>query len=339
MIGDVLQFVDGVGSLVKGGVKLGGKIAKGAKAVKELEKGARLTELAKTFVTGAKDTSELNSAASKAAKVAKLRIVREAEEAKKVEKAASAAEKFRSELDVLKQRAREIPRTLTDDEIRACEAVKLQMKGKLPEPGKVSVAEVEKIDEAVMAANASGKTESAAKTEFVAKFVDKNERESLIKNIEDFINGNKSFDDVLDQYVRLYADNVNSNKPWSWEDSILGGENLTQKQKSLIKQHAIDDGLIPKVVVNKFEDMRYGFADFEAVGVVKETKYLPEKLWKVSDVEQFKWLDEQIGGTVVGYTWHHTEIPGKMQLVPTGIHNITTHNGGRTTGMWADAPR
>ena len=169
LIGDVLQFVDGVGSLVKGGVKLGGKIAKGAKAVKELEKGARLTELAKTFVTGAKDTSELNSAASKAAKVAKLRIVREAEEAKKVEKAASVAEKFRSELDVLKQRAREIPRTLTDDEIRACEAVKLQMKGKLPEPGKVSVAEVEKIDEAVRAANASGKVESAANVESVAE--------------------------------------------------------------------------------------------------------------------------------------------------------------------------
>ena len=80
-------------------------------------------------MAGAKDSSELNSAASKAAKVAKLRVVREAEEAKKVEKAASAAEKFHSDLDVLKQRAREIPRTLIDDEIRACEAVKLQMKG------------------------------------------------------------------------------------------------------------------------------------------------------------------------------------------------------------------
>ena len=36
------------------------------------------------------------------------------------------------------------------------------MKGKLPEPGKVSVAEVEKIDGAVKAANASGKAESAS---------------------------------------------------------------------------------------------------------------------------------------------------------------------------------
>lgn len=98
-------------------------------------------------------------------------------------------------------------------------------------------------------------------------------------------------------------------------------------------------GLIPDIKVTKVEGMRYGFADFESAGVVKETQYLPENMWKMSDAEQFKWLDEQIGGTVDGYTWHHTEIPGKMQLVPTGIHNITTHNGGRTAGMWADAPR
>ena len=117
-------------------------------------------------MAGAKDSSELNSAVSKAAKVAKLRIVREAEESKKVEKAASVAEKFRSELDVLKQRAREVPRTLTDDEIRACEAVKLQMKGKLPEPGKVSVAEVEKIDETVRAANVVDKAKIEVKPAF-----------------------------------------------------------------------------------------------------------------------------------------------------------------------------
>ncbi|WP_230160465.1 MULTISPECIES: HNH endonuclease [Peribacillus] len=28
-----------------------------------------------------------------------------------------------------------------------------------------------------------------------------------------------------------------------------------------------------------------------------------------------------------------------MELVQFGIHNITPHNGGRTKGMWADAPR
>ena len=40
--------------------------------------------------------------------------------------------------------------------------------------------------------------------------------------------------------------------------------------------------------------MRYGFADFESAGVVKETQYLPENMWKMSDAEQFKWLDEQM---------------------------------------------
>jgi len=163
--------------------------------------------------------------------------------------------------------------------------------------------------------------------------------DASIKNIDEFIGGNKSFDDVLDDYAKVYADKINSNQAWSWDDTIPGGEDLTKKQRSIIKQQAIDDGLIPDIKVTKVEGMRYGFADFESAGVVKETQYLPENMWTISDAEQFKWLDEQIGGTVEGYTWHHTETPGKMQLVPTGIHNITTHNGGRTAGMWADAPR
>ncbi|WP_259392168.1 hypothetical protein [Paenibacillus thiaminolyticus] len=28
-----------------------------------------------------------------------------------------------------------------------------------------------------------------------------------------------------------------------------------------------------------------------------------------------------------------------MEPVPFGIYNMTPHNGGRTAGMWADAPR
>ena len=74
-------------------------------------------------------------------------------------------EKFHSELDVLEQRAREMPRTLTEDEIRACEAVKLQMKGKFPGPGKVSVAEVEKIDGAVRATNEAEEVKSVIESD------------------------------------------------------------------------------------------------------------------------------------------------------------------------------
>lgn len=114
---------------------------------------------------------------------------------------------------------------------------------------------------------------------------------------------------------------------------------MSSAQKRKIKEMAIEKEHIPEIKVTKADGMRYGFADFASAGVVEKTVQLPERFWKLSDKEQFKWLDEQIGGTRKGLTWHHTEVPGKMELVPFGIHNITPHNGGRTKGMWADAPR
>jgi DNase/tRNase domain of colicin-like bacteriocin len=32
---------------------------------------------------------------------------------------------------------------------------------------------------------------------------------------------------------------------------------------------------------------------------------------------------------IPGFTWHHHQEPGKMQLVPTRIHGRTGHTGGR----------
>ena len=59
-----------------------------------------------------------------------------------------------------------------------------------------------------------------------------------------------------------------------------------------------------------------------------------------SDRAQFEWLDARIpGGRPEGYTWHHTETPGRMELVPFGEHNITNHVGGRSPGHWAHVPR
>lgn len=47
-----------------------------------------------------------------------------------------------------------------------------------------------------------------------------------------------------------------------------------------------------------------------------------------------KFTEEQLeqianGDTPDGYTWHHTEEPGKMQLVDTATHQGTGHTGGR----------
>ncbi|MBJ8205221.1 HNH endonuclease [Bacillus cereus] len=156
-----------------------------------------------------------------------------------------------------------------------------------------------------------------------------------LNNIDEFINGTKKFDDVINDYVKLYSEKIISNKTWSWNKSLHGGANLTARQKRMIKEKAVADGLVPDVKVIKADGMRYGFADFKSAGLVVETK----QLWLMSDEEQFKWLDNAIGGRPEGMTWHHTEVPGKMELVPFGIHNITIHNGGRSAGMWADAPR
>lgn len=38
------------------------------------------------------------------------------------------------------------------------------------------------------------------------------------------------------------------------------------------------------------------------------------------------------GDTPKGYTWHHAEQPGQMQLVDSGIHAATRHTGGRV--LW-----
>ena len=162
---------------------------------------------------------------------------------------------------------------------------------------------------------------------------------TTLKNIDDFTVGKKSFDDVVEDYSKLYADKVNTNIDWSWDKSVPNGQNLSIKQKRQIKQKAIDNGYIQEIKVTKAEGLKYGIADFDSAGIVKEIEYLPESMWKMSDKKQFEWLDEKIGGHVEGYTWHHTEEPGKMQLVPKGLHNITNHNGGRSEGMWADAPR
>lgn len=57
---------------------------------------------------------------------------------------------------------------------------------------------------------------------------------------------------------------------------------------------------------------------------------------KVANDSEFRatFTEEQLadiedGYTPEGYTWHHNEEPGKMQLVNSDIHSTTRHTGGR----------
>lgn len=133
-----------------------------------------------------------------------------------------------------------------------------------------------------------------------------------------------------------YAELVNSNKRWSWREDYPGGENLTRAEKEAIRREAVERGLIPDVQFKPGTK----FPDFEKAGLINKIDNLPESLWKSGDQAQFNWLDSRIpGGRPQGFTWHHSEIPGRMELVPFGPHNIITHNGGRSPGMWAHGNR
>lgn len=158
--------------------------------------------------------------------------------------------------------------------------------------------------------------------------------QSIETRFDNFSEGLISFDDVIDDYAKIYGELIDSNQVWSW-DMVPGAENLTAGQKAAIKNHAVTQGLIPSITVNPAEGMRYGFADFEGAGVVQTTKELPYEYWTKSDKVQFDYLNDLIGGPQPGMTWHHSHVPGQMELVPFGIHNIVPHNGGRTAGMWA----
>ncbi len=81
---------------------------------------------------------------------------------------------------------------------------------------------------------------------------------------------------------------------------------------------------------------------------------IPEEMYKEKDSVQFKLCNEALkqeidnnpelrkqfsedqlqqiadGETPDGYTWHHNEEPGKMQLVDTQTHAMTGHTGGRS---------
>lgn len=96
----------------------------------------------------------------------------------------------------------------------------------------------------------------------------------------------------------------------------------------------------------------------EGVFPVFESKldvFIPKDLRKASDSQQFKYCTDQLSKRIEnnpelasqftprqieqikngaprisGLTWHHNEVPGKMQLVNADIHSTCKHTGGRS---------
>jgi len=116
----------------------------------------------------------------------------------------------------------------------------------------------------------------------------------------------------------------------------VGGFTDEDRQKI---QAALDAGQIKDAYGNEvhtFPTDTGRFPDF--TGHVAVEVQLDPKDWNKSDKEQFEILNKQFGGHPPdGYTWHHHQQPGRMQLVEFGVHAATSHDGGRK--IWALSPR
>ncbi|GAA3583832.1 RHS repeat-associated core domain-containing protein [Marinobacter xestospongiae] len=132
------------------------------------------------------------------------------------------------------------------------------------------------------------------------------------------------------ELLSAYIDKVYSNRNWKWDDI---DPNLSEYKRSKLRNKARSLGLVPEIQVDK----ETKFADFDDYAIVDTV--LPEELHKASDAQQFRYLDELIGGKQEGYTWHHHQDSGRMQLLPLGLHKIVGHKGGRSPGQWAEGDR
>ncbi|MCM3539099.1 hypothetical protein [Priestia endophytica] len=87
-------------------------------------------------------------------------------------------------------------------------------------------------------------------------------RKPDLESIEEFVKGNKKFEDVLDDYALIYGELVKSNKYWSWQDDFIG--KISAGRRKRIKERAL--GLypdIPTIEVQKVKGLKFRYADFK----------------------------------------------------------------------------
>lgn len=142
----------------------------------------------------------------------------------------------------------------------------------------------------------------------------------------------------MEKYFKELAEKIAKDKP-------ISAKEISQETRQLINggfagtRHPITD-----ILYNSG-----GFPIFPAAYEIT----LPKRLYQATDAEQFryatkellaaiknnpklkgKFSEEQLeqiaaGYKPKGYTWHHHEELGKMQLVETRIHQSTPHRGGK----------
>lgn len=155
------------------------------------------------------------------------------------------------------------------------------------------------------------------------------------------------------------AENLRANQAANFEKAFQSNNSIEGRKMRHIS--TINEGMAGKSV-NGVRFARRVFKlngeKVEGVFPVFKSEFnvnLPEKLYKASDNEQMRYCTKKLAvriekdpefakkftprqleqirngePRISGLTWHHNEIPGKMQLVDANAHSAARHTGGRS---------
>lgn len=191
----------------------------------------------------------------------------------------------------------------------------------------------------------------------VVKHIDKVKYATkTVENAQDAINNGSKGAKIINEM----ADKASSLSKNSDQTSIIG-KNLI---KHRTKVHTINESLVgkkhPETGV-EFMEKKLNYSDGQRIAGVfpkfdsRIDLQLPKELYKLSEKNQKKWLLARLqneikrgnlkevfteaeretilkGKIPKGYTWHHNEKEGLMQLVDSEIHEKTRHTGGMS--LW-----
>lgn len=155
------------------------------------------------------------------------------------------------------------------------------------------------------------------------------------------------------------AENLRANQAANFEKAFQNNSNIDGTKPRHIP--TINEGMAGKSVNGvKFARRVFNLDGEKVEGVFPVFKSefnvkLPESLYRASDNEQMRYCTKKLaekierdpefakkftprqleqirngGPRISGLTWHHSEIPGKMQLVDANDHSAARHTGGRS---------
>lgn len=155
------------------------------------------------------------------------------------------------------------------------------------------------------------------------------------KEIKDFNEADKK----LSKDLKEVDKNVNIEKIKCINEHLEGKEHITGVK---FERKIVDDGEgnLKEGVFPQFKSefdavlLRDEYKSTDSVQFTSANKQLKEAVANDSDLAK-KFTPQQLemieaGRTPRGYTWHHSEKLGILQLVDTNIHSKTAHTGGRS---------